>query len=178
MSTTAERVQPALAGLAVQSSTSREGTLTLEVPAAAAWETIRRLKETAGFDTNTFVTAVDRFPAEPRFEVVWQFLSSANAERVRVRARIGGTDPRVRTITDLFPGAAYSERECWDMFGIRFDGHAGLKRLLMPQAYEHFPLRKDFPHQGIEPDRLYREWDRVRRERPVNRDLPHAPQES
>jgi len=178
MSTTAQRVQPALAGLAVQSGTARDGMLTLEVPAELAWETIRRLKETAGFDTNTFVTAVDRFPAEPRFELVWQFLSSANAERVRVRSRIGGSDPRVRTITDLFPGAAYSERECWDMFGIRFDGHAGLKRLLMPQAYEHFPLRKDFPHQGIEPDRLYREWDRLRRERPVNRDLPQAPQES
>jgi NADH-quinone oxidoreductase subunit C len=176
MNTTAERVESALAGLEFRSGASREGTQVLEVQASAAWETIRRLKESAGFDTNTFVTAVDRYPAEPRFEVVWQFLSSAHADRVRVRARLGGADPRVRTIIDLFPGAAFSERECFDMFGIRFDGHAGLKRLLMPQAYEHFPLRKDFPHQGIEPDRLYREWDRARRERPVNRDLPHAPQ--
>jgi NADH-quinone oxidoreductase subunit C len=174
---TLERVQSALAGLSFRSSNSREGTLTLEVSPGAAWEVIRRLKEAAGFDTNTFVTAVDRFPSEPRFEVVWQFLSSADAARVRVRARIGGDDPRVRTITDLYPGTAYSERECWDMFGIRFDGHAGLKRLLMPQAYDHHPLRKDFPHQGIEPDRLYREWDRARRERPFNRDLP-APQGS
>jgi NADH-quinone oxidoreductase subunit C len=172
---TLERVQAALAGLEFQSGTSREGTLVLELAPDAAWEVIRRLKESAGFDTNTFVTAVDRFPAEPRFELVWQFLSSAHADRVRVRARIEGADPRVRTIIDLFPGAAYSERECWDMFGIRFDGHAGLKRLLMPQAYEHFPLRKDFPHQGIEPDRLYREWDRARRERPVNQGLPQGP---
>ncbi len=176
MSTTAERVQSALAGLDFRSETSREGTQVLEVQASAAWETIRRLKESAGFDSNTFVTAIDRFPVEPRFEVVWQFLASADAGRVRVRTRVGGADPRVRTITDLFPGTAYSERECWDMFGIRFDGHVGLKRLLMPQAYEHFPLRKDFPHQGIEPDKLYREWDRLRRERPVNRDLPHAPE--
>jgi NADH:ubiquinone oxidoreductase subunit C len=51
------------------------------------------------------------------------------------------------------------------MFGVLFDGHAGLKRLLMPEGYEHFPLRKDFPHQGIEPDRLYRAWDRERRAR-------------
>jgi NADH:ubiquinone oxidoreductase subunit C len=49
------------------------------------------------------------------------------------------------------------------MFGIRFDGHANLRRLLMPDEYGHHPLRKDFPHQGIEPDRLYREWDRERR---------------
>jgi NADH:ubiquinone oxidoreductase subunit C len=54
------------------------------------------------------------------------------------------------------------------MFGIVFTGHAGLKRLLMPEEYDHFPLRKDFPHHGIEPDRLYREWDRKRRERPSN----------
>ncbi|MBK7643270.1 MAG: NADH-quinone oxidoreductase subunit C [Planctomycetes bacterium] len=173
---TLERAQSALAGLEFQHSLSREGTPVIELAPALAWEAIRRLKQQAGFDTNTFVTAVDHFPAEPRFELVWQFLSSAHADRVRLRARIDGGDPRVRTITDLFPGAAYSERECWDMFGIRFDGHVGLKRLLMPQAYEHHPLRKDFPHQGIEPDRLYREWDRLRRERPVNRDLPHAPQ--
>ena len=171
---TLERVQAALAGREFTSSVSREGTLVLEVEPAAVWETVRRLRDMASFDTNTFVTAIDRFPAEPRFELVWQFLSSAHADRVRVRARIDGTNPHVRTIIDLFPGTAFSERECWDMFGIRFDGHAGLKRLLMPQAYEHFPLRKDFPHQGIEPDRLYREWDRARRERPVNRDLPHT----
>jgi len=175
MSTTAQSLQPVLAGIPFEAAASLEGTLTLEVSAADAWEVIRRLKASAGFDTTTFVTALDRFPAEPRFEVVWQFLSSASAERVRVRSHLGSVDPRVRTITDLFPGAAYAERECWDMFGIRFDGHQGLKRLLMPQAYEHFPLRKDFPHQGIEPDKLYREWDRLRRERPVNRDLPRAP---
>jgi NADH-quinone oxidoreductase subunit C len=171
---TLERVQAALAGREFTNSFSREGTLVLEVAPAAAWETIRRLRDLAGFDTNTFVTAIDRFPAEPRFEVLWQFLSSEHADRVRVRARIDGIHPHVRTIIDLFPGTAFSERECYDMFGITFDGHAPLKRLLMPQAYEHFPLRKDFPHQGIEPDRLYREWDRARRERPANRDLPHA----
>ena len=177
MSTLA-RVQAALAGRSFQVGASLEGTPLVEVAPQEAWEIIRLLKDSAGFDTNTFVTAVDRFPAEPRFEVVWQFLSSAHADRVRVKARIGGEHPRVRTIIDHFAGAAFSERECFDMFGIRFDGHAGLKRLLMPQAYEHFPLRKDFPHQGIEPDRLYREWDRMRRERPVNRDLPHAPEGS
>jgi NADH-quinone oxidoreductase subunit C/D len=57
------------------------------------------------------------------------------------------------------------ERECWDMFGIRFDGHENLRRLLMPEAYGHHPLRKEFPHQGIEPDRLYREWERERIQR-------------
>jgi NADH-quinone oxidoreductase subunit C len=54
------------------------------------------------------------------------------------------------------------ERECFDMFGVVFEGHPALKRLLMPEDYDHFPLRKDFPHYGIEPDRLYREWERAR----------------
>jgi len=76
---------------------------------------------------------------------------------------VGGDDPRVATCTDLWPGAGFSERECYDMFGVRFEGHPDLRRLLMPEGYGHHPLRKDFPHEGIEPDRLYREWDRERR---------------
>lgn len=162
---TLERIQAGLAPLSFREVTSREGTTTIEVALADVKETIRRLRDACGFETNTFVTAVDRHPAEPRFELAWQFLSYRHNDRVRVHARVDGHAPKAPTITDLFPGAAYSERECYDMFGIVFEGHAGLKRLLMPEGYDHFPLRKDFPHQGIEPDRLYREWDRRRRER-------------
>jgi NADH:ubiquinone oxidoreductase subunit C len=72
-------------------------------------------------------------------------------------------DARLPSCIDLWPGAAYMERECFDLFGIVFEGHPGLKRLMMPDEYGYHPLRKDFPHQGIEPDRLYREWDRQRR---------------
>ncbi len=175
---TLERIQAALTGLEFQLASSRDGTPTLALAVRDVREAVRRLRDQAGFDMSTFVTAVDHYPAEPRFELAWQFLSSAHADRVRLHARTGGEDPRVPTITDFFPGAAYGERECFDMFGIRFDGHPGLKRLLMPEAYDHFPLRKDFPHQGIEPDRLYREWDLRRRERPVNQNLPHAPEKA
>ena len=80
-----------------------------------------------------------------------------------MRTRLAEDDARVPTCTDLWPGAGYAERECYDMFGIEFDGNPDLRRLLMPEGYEHHPLRKDFPHQGIEPDRLYRAWDRERR---------------
>lgn len=157
-----ERIRPALGDLAARSTTSQEGTLVLEIDAKDAHDVVARLRDACGFETCTFVTAVDRFPVEPRFEVLWQLHSVANNERVRVRARVPGANPRVPTIVDLYPGTAFSERECFDMFGIVFDGHAGLKRLLMPEGYDHFPLRKDFPHQGIEPDRLYREWDERR----------------
>jgi NADH-quinone oxidoreductase subunit C len=165
--TVLDRIQPALAGLAVETSTSREGTLVLSLDAAATHDFIARLRDACGFELCTFVTAVDHFPAEPRFEVSWQLQSITHGERLRVRARVGGADPRVQTIVDLYPGASFSERECFDMFGIVFDGHPDLRRLLMPEGYDHFPLRKDFPHQGIEPDRLYREWD-LRRRRPAD----------
>lgn len=169
---TNERVQSALEGLEASISTARDGMVTVSVAPTRVHDAVRRLKERAGFETNTLVTAVDHFPAEPRYELAWQFLSVSHNDRVRLHARVGGADPRIASIIDLFPGAAYSERECFDMFGIVFEGHAGLKRLLMPEEYDHFPLRKDFPHHGIEPDRLYREWDRKRRERPSNTAFP------
>jgi NADH-quinone oxidoreductase subunit C len=164
---TLERIRPALGNLAETSAVTRDGTLCLEVEAGDVRALVTRLRDACGFETSTFVTAVDRFPAEPRFEVVWQFHSLAHDDRVRVRARVGGAKPSVPSIVDLYPGAAFGERECFDMFGVVFEGHAGLKRLLMPDGYDHFPLRKDFPHQGIEPDRLYREWDRERHSREV-----------
>ena len=118
----------------------------------------------AGFVSNTLVTGVDHFPDEPRFEVVWQFLSVPDAKRIRLKTFVGEDDPVVASCVEQWPGAAFSERECFDMFGVRFDGNPDLRRLLMPEGYEHYPLRKDFPHAGIEPDRLYREWDDERRE--------------
>ena len=162
-----DRIRPAIAGLATEASSPRDGIALLETSAANVKELVARLRHACGFELCTFVTAVDRFPAEPRFEVLWQLQSIEHEDRVRIRARVGGERPAVPTIVDLYPGAAFSERECFDMFGVVFEGHPGLKRLLRPEGYEHFPLRKDFPHQGIEPDLLYREWDRQRHEQVV-----------
>jgi NADH-quinone oxidoreductase subunit C len=159
---TAERVSAALSGIAFQATQARDGMACVEVERGALRAVLERLKR-MGFEANTLVTAVDHFPAEPRFEVVHQFLSFEHNERVRVRTRVTAADASVPSCCVLWPGASFSERECWDLFGIRFEGHPDLRRLLMPEGYDHHPLRKDFPHQGIEPDRLYREWDRRRR---------------
>ncbi|MCZ6598199.1 MAG: NADH-quinone oxidoreductase subunit C [Planctomycetota bacterium] len=141
----------------------RDGMPCIELDRSALREALERLRDRAGFESMTFVTAIDRMPAEPRFEVCHQLWSLSHSDRVRVKTRVPEHDPSVPSCVDLWPGAAFMERECFDMFGVRFDGHPGLKRLLMPEEYGHHPLRKDFPHQGIEPDRLYREWDRERR---------------
>lgn len=160
---TLERLREGLAGLEYRELEVLDGLPTLEVSPGTEHPLLQALRDRCGFQSVTFVTAVDYFPEEPRFRVVWQLLSVRHNDRVRVQCRVPGGDPRVRTITDLWPGASYSEREAWDLFGIRFEGHPDLRRLMMPEAYDHHPLRKDFPHQGIEPDRLYREWDRSRR---------------
>lgn len=162
---TIERIRAALSGASFRERTERDGLPTIEIDAAAAHDVLARLKNGAHFDSNTFVTAIDHYPKEPRYEMCWQLLSVQHNDRVRIHARLPGDAPKVASVIDLWDGARYSERECYDMFGIEFSGHAGLKRLMMPDGYDHFPLRKDFPHQGIEPDRLYREWDRERRER-------------
>ena len=165
---TLERIRTVLADVEHRLERPLDGMPTVEVEASTLHDALRALRD-APFETVTFVTAVDRQSdgdtASPtRFEVVHQLQSIEHADRVRVRTRVGEDDPRVPTCTDLWPGASFMERECWDLFGIRFDGHPDLRRLLMPEEYGHHPLRKDFPHQGIEPDRLYREWDKRRRE--------------
>lgn len=159
-----ERARAALGERFREAAPQHDGMPCLAVEPAAVADVCRALRDAAGFESATLVTAVDRYPAEPRYELVVQLLSVTHNDRLRLLARVDADAPRAASITPLYPGASYMERECYDMFGIEFEGHPDLKRLLMPFEYEHYPLRKDFPHQGIEPDRLYNEWDRRRRE--------------
>ncbi len=160
--TTRQRLERALEG--ARFVESRDGMPTLEVEREQLIATLRKLRDEAGFTSLTFVTAIDRYPKEPRLTVHHQLLSIEHCDRVRLQTELPGEDERLPSCRELFPGASFMERECFDMFGIQFDGHGDLRRLLMPPGYLHHPLRKDFPHHGIEPDRLYREWDRDRRQ--------------
>ncbi len=108
------------------------------------------------------VTAVDDFPDEPRFTVVYHLYSYKLASRLRIKCSVEESTACVPSTISIWPGIAIHERESFDMFGIRFEGHPNLKRILMPENYPHHPLRKDFPLEGIEPERLFREWDRGR----------------
>jgi NADH-quinone oxidoreductase subunit C len=93
------------------------------------------------------VTAVDLHPHEPRFEVVYMLVSIEHRYRLRLKVRLPGADAHVATVSDVWPAANWLEREVWDLFGIQFDGHPDLRRLLMPEDWEGFPLRKDYPVQ-------------------------------
>ena len=100
------------------------------------------------FEFFSDVTAVDWYPQEPRFEVVYHLLSLSKKERVRLKVKLGGDDPAVESITSVWPAANFFEREVYDLFGIRFNGHPYLRRILMPENWEGHPLRKDFPVEG------------------------------
>ena len=94
------------------------------------------------------LTCVDWYPNEPRFEVVYHLLSHANKERLRLKVKLPASDPSLESITSVWPGANFFEREVYDLFGVRFHGHPDLRRLLMPENWEGHPLRKDYPVEG------------------------------
>lgn len=94
------------------------------------------------------LTAVDHFPNEPRFETVYHLLSIKNAGRLRLKVRLSADDPRVESMVAVWPAANAYEREVFDLFGIHFENHPFLRRILMPEDWEGHPLRKDYPVQG------------------------------
>lgn len=108
------------------------------------------------------VTAYDDFPQEPRFTAVYFLYSYRLLRRLRIKVSVSENDAKIPSLVDIWPGINCHERETFDMFGIHFENHPNLKRILMPEGYTHYPLRKDFPLEGIEPDRLYREWEQNR----------------
>jgi NADH-quinone oxidoreductase subunit C len=101
-----------------------------------------------GFTYLSDITTVDRFPLEPRFEVNYHLVSLGRRDRLRLKVRIQGADPVVASVTSIWPTANWHERENFDLFGIRFEGHPNLSRILMPDDWEGFPLRKDYPVEG------------------------------
>ena len=93
------------------------------------------------------LAAVDLWPREPRFELVYMLVSIEHRVRLRVKVRLEGAMARLGTVTGVWPAANWLEREVWDLFGVVFDGHPDPRRLLMPEDWEGYPLRKDYPVQ-------------------------------
>lgn len=139
----AESLAQALGGMVEETVRFRDE-VTLFIPRDRILDALRAARE-AGFIFLTDLTAVDRHPAEPRFEVVYLLTAPEQQARVRLKIRVGGADPEVPSATALWPGANWPEREVFDLFGIRFAGHPNLTRILLPDDWEGHPLRKDYP---------------------------------
>ncbi len=104
--------------------------------------------QAAGYNFLEDVTAVDWLPSTPRFQVSYHILSHTYKEYIRLRVMLQAEDPTVESITPVWPSANYYEREVFDLFGIRFAGHPNLRRIMMPDDWVGFPLRKDYPVEG------------------------------
>jgi len=101
------------------------------------------------FNLLTDATCVDRYPLEPRFEMNYHLVSIPRSDKLRLRVRLSGSDPSVDSLIPVWPGANWLEREVFDLFGIRFNGHTDLRRILLPDDWEGHPLRRDYPVEGF-----------------------------
>jgi NADH-quinone oxidoreductase subunit C len=124
--------------------------MTIYIDRAYLRETCAILKENPAcpFNFLSDITCVDWYPSEPRFEVIYHLLSIPKKERVRLKVRLNSASPVVDSLTSVWAGANYFEREVFDLFGTRFSGHPYLRRILMPEDWEGHPLRKDYPVEG------------------------------
>ena len=127
------------------------GEVTLVVAPGDLVDALTRLRgdEALSFDFLSDVAATDWPGREPRFWVAYHLHSATHGHRLRVKVGLQGDDPRVPSVTGLFPTANWHEREVFDFFGVVFDGHPDLRRIELPDGWETFPLRKDHPLAGV-----------------------------
>lgn len=125
-----------------------DGMPTFVVPIEDLTAVVEYLHEKGHFTLFEDITAVDWLPKEPRFEVVYHFLSLAARQAICLKVPVSGQSPQLPTITPIFKGANWYEREIFDLFGIVFVGHPDLRRIEMPEDWEGYPLRKDYPVTG------------------------------
>jgi NADH-quinone oxidoreductase subunit C len=126
------------------------GETTLVVPKELLRAIARQCRDNPELDFNLLsdATCVDRFPVEPRFEMNYQLVSIKRRARVRLRTSVSGQQPMIESLAPVWPGANWLEREIFDLFGIKFEGHPDLRRILLPEGFEGAPLRRDFPTEG------------------------------
>ena len=136
---------------------SADGMPTITVAREQLVDTCRALRDTPElrFAFLVDLLPVDYLPREPRFELVYLLVSLEHRNRLRLKVRLQGSDARVRTVTGVWPAANWSEREAYDLYGIHFSDHPDLRRILMPDDWEGYPLRKDYPVQIKLPVKTY-----------------------
>jgi NADH-quinone oxidoreductase subunit C len=134
---------------AVTGAVLHAGQLSLDVEASKILDVCRYLKEEQKFTRLSGITALDWYPREPRFEAIYLLHSmERRGDRLRLKCKLDGELPEIDSVTSLWSGANWYEREVFDLFGIHFRNHPDLRRIMMPDDWEGYPLRKDFPVYG------------------------------
>lgn len=141
-----------LLGSRVLAKSEFRGETTFVVSREDLHEVAKFCRDESCFDYLLDISSVDNFGDEPRFELVYELYSMAMAAHLRLKVRISEDDPTIPTVTDIWPAADWHEREIYDMMGLRFDNHPDLRRILMWEGYPYFPLRKEFPLEGLPSD--------------------------
>ena len=146
----AQRVRESVGEDAVADTVYFRGRATLDVAPASVRDVIAYLRDDAGepYDRLMSVHGVDYMPEEPRLGVHYELLDMRAVDRITVKTRVHTERPEVPSVTPDWPTANFQEREVYDMFGVFFDGHPDMRRILMPEDYEGHPQRRDFPIGG------------------------------
>lgn len=125
------------------------GEMTLEVKTEALLDVCTTLKDQFGFSYLADITSIDFYTDEKRFGVAYNLVNLTDRKRLRVVVRVDEEDPTVDSVVDIWPAANWNEREAIDMMGIKFRSHPDPRRIFMPEDFEYYPLRKEFPLIGI-----------------------------
>lgn len=125
------------------------GETTIVVPRELLRAAAEYCRANLQFNYLSDATSLDRYPTEPRFELNYHLVSIPNKTKIRLRTRVSGADPVVDSLVPVWPGAGWMEREIYDLMGIRFNGHPDLRRILLPDDWEGYPLRRDYPTEGF-----------------------------
>jgi NADH-quinone oxidoreductase subunit C len=138
-----------LFGSKIQDKTEFRGEITYTISASNLPEIAKFCRDDLSFDYLIDVTSIDNFGEEPRFEIVYELYSMTLAVHLRLKLKVSEEISAVDTVSGIWPTANWHEREIYDMMGIKFNGHPDLRRILMWDGYPFFPLRKDFPLEGL-----------------------------
>jgi len=128
-----------------------QGNETAQVKRESFLEIMHFLKDECGFEMLLDLCGVDHLPETPRFEVVYHLKSFSRGYRIRIKVRVPEDDPVVPSLVSIWKGANWYERECFEFYGIKFQGHPDLRPLLLYPEFEGYPLRKDYPHKKRQP---------------------------
>lgn len=141
-----------LLGGKIQEKAEFRGETTFTILASDLREVAQFCRDDLSFDYLIDITSVDNFGEEPRFEIVYELYSMTLAIHLRLKLRVSEDEGEGATVSDIWPTANWHEREIYDMMGLRFAGHPDLRRILMWDGYPYFPLRKEFPVEGLPSD--------------------------